>query len=210
MRNTGLAGEIERDLLRGKVPPRHNIVACFMCGYTFVYRGSCFCSDRCREVYDAEEPGHEQDWLRRPKAEDAPPTNLEVVAGPAGNRPATPVKRTTAGYNIHCLGCGKEFESKGLRCCSTECERRYKERQENLALMATVGIEPAAKKKLCASCGAKIPTWRNGRRVSKATQFCGPKCAQRARRAFWEPKPGFDAGNVKKVPISCGFFERLK
>lgn len=83
MRNTGLASEIERDLLRDKEPPRHNIVACFMCGYMFVYRGSRFCSDRCRDFYDAGEPGHEQDWLKS-KPNNYGITGWKVVAGPPG------------------------------------------------------------------------------------------------------------------------------
>jgi hypothetical protein len=176
---------------------RTDITRCYMCGFGMLYRGSRFCSDRCRDVYDAGEPGHEQDWLHRPKPESLPLMELKVIAGPPGVElgaslhklilgdrkiPATPMQRIAAGYMIRCAGCGKDFESKGLRCCSVDCERRYKERQENLALMAEAGIEPTAKK-LCASCGAKIPSWRNGRRVSKAAQFCGPKCAQRARRA---------------------------
>src|SRR5215471_17527312 len=39
--------------------PTHNIVPCFVCGYTFVYRGrrddlnGRFCSLRCRDWYDA-------------------------------------------------------------------------------------------------------------------------------------------------------------
>ena len=35
----------------------------------------------------------------------------------------------------------------GLRCCSTECERRYRERDENLATIAEARIQPAAKRK---------------------------------------------------------------
>jgi hypothetical protein len=35
----------------------------------------------------------------------------------------------------------------------------------------------------CAQCGARIPSWRNGRKVSSATRFCSDACAQKARRA---------------------------
>ena len=88
------------------------------------------------------------------------------------------------GFHIRCADCNKEFESKGLRCCSADCERRYRERQENLAVIAEVGME-TTRKKLCAApgCGARIPTWRKGKRVSSKTRFCSSKCAQRARRA---------------------------
>jgi hypothetical protein len=96
----------------------------------------------------------------------------------------TPMKRSGDGYTIKCAGCSKEFVSRGLRCCSTDCERRYCERQRNLETMAELGIEPAAKR-VCAGpgCSAVIPKWRKGRRVSSATRFCSPKCAQRARTA---------------------------
>jgi hypothetical protein len=98
-----------------------------------MYRGSRFCSDRCRNFYDAGEP--EQDWLHRPKPENLPLTELKVIAGPPGielgacchrllfgDRPVTPMKRA-AGNMIRCAGCGQEFDSKGLRCCSQSRHR---------------------------------------------------------------------------------------
>src|SRR5262245_29659558 len=57
--------------------------------------------------------------------------------------------------------------------CSSECERRFCERAENMALMAEVGMEPKAKRKCSApDCDNPIPKWRNGRRVSKRARFC--------------------------------------
>ena len=56
------------------------------------------------------------------------------------------------GFYINCAHCNKEFESKGLRCCSKECEKAYRERQDNLATLAEAGIE-AAPKKRCAAPG---------------------------------------------------------
>jgi hypothetical protein len=94
------------------------------------------------------------------------------------------MKRTADGFKIACADCQKEFESKGLRCCSDACERRYRERQANFALMAEVGIEPA-KKRPCAApgCSSTIPKWRKGRAVSKSARFCSPACQKRAKRA---------------------------
>jgi len=181
------------DRSRGETD-RNDITKCFMCRTGMMYRGSRFCSDRCRNFYDAGEP--EQDWLHRPKPENLPLTELKVIAGPPGielgacchrllfgDRPVTPMKRT-AGNMIRCAGCGQEFDSKGLRCCSTDCERRYKERQENFATMAKAGIEPAPKRR-CTNpdCANTIPKWTNGKRTPSSRRFCGPKCAQRARRA---------------------------
>ena len=91
------------------------------------------------------------------------------------------MRPTKAGFMILCANCQKEFESKGLRCCSAECERRYCEKKDNLAVMAKIGIEPSAKR-TCASCGAVIPKWSKGRRVSSAKRFCSNSCAQKARR----------------------------
>jgi hypothetical protein len=48
---------------------------------------------------------------------------------------------------VACAYCRKDFDSSGLRCCSTDCERRYSERESNLATMAEVGskhLRPSA------------------------------------------------------------------
>jgi hypothetical protein len=164
MKQSDIAAVIERDLLRQEARPSINIVPCFSCGYRMIYRGrrgdlnGNFCSMRCQDWFDAGNPPYEQqeEWARKPSA-----------------------------MSIVCKGCHKEFYSKGLRCCSTECERRYRERQDNLVIMAEVGIELAAKRH-CANpeCGQVIPKWRrNGRRVSSAMRFCSRKCARRAKTA---------------------------
>jgi hypothetical protein len=129
------------DRHRGAGTERTDITNCFMCGYGMLNRGSRFCSDRCRDFYDAGEPGHEQNWLRGPKTRSLPLTQPKIIAGPPGieigsfhhhlaDLPATSTKCTVAGYMVRCAGCGKEFESRGLRCCSGDCWRRYKQRQE--------------------------------------------------------------------------------
>jgi len=66
--------------------------------------------------------------------------------------------------------------------CSPECERAYRERQDNLAIMIAAGIEPAVKRQ-CQQCGAVIPKWRAGKKVPSTKQFCSPKCRDRAWRA---------------------------
>src|SRR3974390_1332294 len=104
MRQSEIAAVIERDLLRADARPVIDITKCFSCGYSMTYRGSRFCSDRCRECYDAGNLSYEQqeELARKPSA-----------------------------MSIVCLGCHKEFYSRGLRCCSVECERAYCERQSN-------------------------------------------------------------------------------
>jgi hypothetical protein len=153
--------------------PSYNIVPCFACGATYIYKGrrgdlnGRFCSMRCQGAFDAG-------------------------FTPAADPPAdTLMKRTPNGFKIACAGCQKEFESTGPRCCSDACERRYRERQANLALMAEVGIEPS-KKRPCAApgCSSTIPKWRKGRQVSAATRFCSPACQKRAKRAMEQtPEP---------------------
>jgi hypothetical protein len=162
-----LAAALLADRQQRTTSSLHNIVPCFSCGYTFVYRGrqgelnGCFCSMRCQDWYDA---GNE-------------PIGEEIVYRCRDRRP---MKRGPKG--IDCVNCRKEFESLGLRCCSIECERSYRERQNNLAVLAEAGIEPKARRQ-CEQCKAVIPQWRKGRRVSKSVRFCSEKCSKRARRA---------------------------
>jgi hypothetical protein len=168
MKTDALAAALKTDLLRTDLPATPSIDDCFLCGRSFVYRDSGrFCSERCRERYDAD----------RRATEDLNPfkiTKWRVIAG--GNPdylPSTPMRRGPVGWHIACPGCQREFQSQGLRYCSAECERRSREHAENVALMAEVGMQVAAKR-LCQhpGCGAAIPKWRNGRRVSERARFC--------------------------------------
>jgi len=144
------------------VTARTDIGECFVCERGMVYRGTRFCSARCRDWYDAGNPAHQEITYRW--------------------RDGRPMKMGTRGFLINCAHCSQEFDSKGLRCCSRDCEQSYRERQDNLAVMAEVGIELTAKRE-CHTCGARIPKWRKGRRVSSKTRFCSPKCSQKTRRA---------------------------
>jgi hypothetical protein len=151
----------------------HNIVPCFSCGYTFVYRGrqgelnGRFCSLRCQDWFDTGNLSYEQQQERERRPLAAPGHPI--------------IRRGSEGYYIRCKGCNKEFESKGLRYCSKECGTAYRERQQNLATLAEAGIEPETKRQ-CETCGVTIPKWRNGRRVSKKTRYCSAKCKQKAYR----------------------------
>ena len=156
---------------RARPTTQHNIVPCFVCGYTFVYKGrrgdlnGRFCSMRCQDWYDAGNG----------------PVSDEIVFRWRGGRP---MKKGPKGFHIDCAHCRKEFESLGLRCCTTECERAHREREENLVVMAQASIEPTAKRK-CEGpgCNAIISKWHKGRKVSRNKRFCSPRCQQRAVRA---------------------------
>jgi hypothetical protein len=152
---------LERDLLADR-PAREKEATCFTCGRGYLLKpqddSNRFCSTRCREGFDAGAP-----------YDPASKTNrYSLPIGPTG-------------FLINCLGCGKRFDSRGLRCCSTDCERRYRQRAESIAAMAEVDMDKPVKRK-CQHCDGDIPTWRNGRKVSKAARFCGPSCQRKAKR----------------------------
>jgi hypothetical protein len=161
-----------------------------------VYRGRDYCSPRCAQYAADGFPAPDPTYAR--KAINVPLRSWTVVAGPpdvavgsayyadvlaryfdAGYSRTNP---TSEGFKVTCRGCQKEFASRGQRYCSPECGRRDRERQGNLVIMAEVGVTLPAKR-CCAQCGARIPSWRNGRKVSSATRFCSDACAQKARRA---------------------------
>jgi hypothetical protein len=127
MKQSSIAAVIERDLLRSNDKPPSNTVACWSCGRTFRYRGrqsalnGNFCSVTCQDWYDAGNPALHQE-----------PTIVYRW------RDGRPMKMGTRGFLINCAHCSQEFDSKGLRCCTSDCERRYRERQDNLAVMAEV------------------------------------------------------------------------
>jgi hypothetical protein len=188
MRQEQIAAAICRDLLRHDDDKSTDAVKCFSCGRGMTNRvDKRFCCERCRVWCDDGNPGHAQDWrqprtsfgVARWKVIAGPPT-LEVGSDPYPAFKPRDRRRGEIGVWIECAHCGKSFDSRGLRCCSLECERRYSEHQDNLRLMAEVGINPAAKRRC--QCGAVIPKWRNGRRVRRTTQFCCDGCARKARK----------------------------
>jgi hypothetical protein len=157
MRESNIAAIIERDLLRADDGKPSDAIECHACGRSMTYKGSRFCTERCRDYYDSGAPGY---------AQRQSTNNCGMRMGPNG-------------FYVRCVHCHQELESKGVRCCSAECERRYVERQANLAVMAEVGIKPSAKRR-CERCGCAIPNWRNGRRVAVTTRFCSDRCSRKA------------------------------
>ena len=126
---------------------------CFACGRPHSRGDGRFCGSKCRRAYDL------------------------------GFTPGEVVSKPRDGVSLPCRGCGRQFVSKGLRCCSVACERQSHERDANSALMAEVGMDLAAKRK-CQECGGDIPRWtgvgKKRRLVRKDARFCSGKCAQRA------------------------------
>jgi len=192
MKSSALARIIERDLLPREPASEssHKVAECFTCGRSFLYKGpnghnnGRFCSTRCCEGYDAGAPRYAS-------------KDNSIFRDRSGQ----PTRMARHGFLVECKGCGKEFDSKGVRCCSTECERTYRQRQEAEALMAEVGIDPPTRRKCeYEHCGRDIPNWRNGRRVSKAVRFCSPVCRRKAKLASDSRTAVFGAQTAKKCP----------
>jgi predicted nucleic acid-binding Zn ribbon protein len=196
-KNTGLAAEIERDILRRESKAGTVTSQCALCGVRMVYRCQDYCSPRCTQYAADGFPAPDPVYAR--KAINAPLRSWSVVDGPPDvavgsvyyadvlarypDTGHTRMKPIAEGFRIICRGCQKEFVSLGERYCSTECGRHDRERQANVAVMAEVGIQPAPKRK-CETCGTAIPKWRKGRRVPSATRFCSEKCQKKARRDY--------------------------
>jgi hypothetical protein len=178
-----------------------SIIDCFSCGRSMVDRGPRFCSVRCRDWFDAGNPPYEP--LDTGRLYGA---TWRHVAGPHPGYLPKPLrmagKLTEAGrgFYLDCAGCGKEFESGSLCCCSTACERAYVARQKNLADMLDA---PAAKRR-CEQCGGDIPRWRNGRKVSKSARFCGPRCQQKTARLRGGASSAVLTAETQKKPLFHG------
>jgi hypothetical protein len=151
----------------------HQSKTCFQCGRGFS-RGvqpdddrangnGRLCSLRCVEACDSGFPSSEPE---RPKY------SLPILG---------------QGFAIQCAHCQQTFSSKGLRCCSAECERQLRGAQSVKAAMAEAGMERLFVNRKCAAPGCRndIPRYvgvGKMRRESR-TRFCSAACQRRARRA---------------------------
>jgi hypothetical protein len=192
MKIDNLARNIAHDLLAER-PKSAPTPECFACGRGYMPKptggdnSTRFCSDRCREAFDNGFPPYDPTYHLKSN-----PRWYSLPIGPKG-------------FYINCANCGERFDSKGLRCCSTACERGLGAKQETERLKVEAGIEFTSKlgaKRRCEApgCPHDIPRWRNGRAVSKATRFCSPKCSQRARKAHPGLLGDLSAQTAKKCP----------
>ena len=143
-----------------------------------------FCTSRCRDVYDAGLPAY--------GSAPAGTGRWRVVAGPILTDQELHLatlhfQPKGTGVEIQCRGCHKLFISKGLRCCSTECEHKYRERQDIAATMAEAGMEPLSAKRKCSECGRDIPryvgTGRKRRLVKFDPPYLFPEMPEKGRKA---------------------------
>lgn len=179
-----LAERLLGDRAKAAAKPAPRVGGCFLCGRSYSLQPSTgddstrFCSAKCRDAYD----------VGAMPAIDLNPFNVEqwrVIAGPPPGPMPKAMRMGKHGFYIDCLHCTREFESKGLRCCSVECERGLKGRAEAVAVMAEVGDAPTEKRK-CESCGGSIPNWIGEgvkrRRTPKSRRYCSDSCSAKARR----------------------------
>ncbi|MPZ40385.1 MAG: hypothetical protein GEU95_20490 [Rhizobiales bacterium] len=167
------AGRVERltaAILEDRDRPQssNETHACFACGRPFMWgqSGSVrrFCSQGCVDYFDSGAPPYDPTYTNK--------NNQRWYTLPLGKH----------GSLINCKGCGRQFDSKGLRCCSRDCEREHRDRRDNAKLMAEAGMSPSHKR-LCQrpGCTRPIPRWKNGKATRKDCRFCTEKCADKAR-----------------------------
>jgi hypothetical protein len=176
-----LRDAIERNLLRER-PEAPDFAHCFMCGRTFTEEkghglNGRFCSTLCLDGYDA--------GLMPPQ----PP------------RCSLPMRGD--GFVITCKGCKCEFVSRGLRCCSAECDRQHRERQDIEATIAGMAMESTGYvKRKCQHCGGDIPRYqgigKKRRETRKDARFCSPRCQQRAKASSGSTTPVSTAIEAQK------------
>lgn len=177
-------------------PPRVSVGPCFTCGRSCVQTEGRFCSDRCRNSFDAGARPYEP-----------PPTSREIMERfPVSDKILGQGNR---GAVIKCPGCKRRFESLGLRYCSKDCRDRAEQRANLREDMGPLALEHVDRRRMCEAegCANRIPLFRKGRAVSKATRYCSSACAQRARKAangLGQPEHVLDAPNDKRVPDFIG------
>jgi hypothetical protein len=81
-------------------------------------------------------------------------------------------------------GCGEQFGS-AVCAAAPPIAHIFRHNQELDAELA--GDPFRAVKRACLECGHPIANWHNGRRVSKATKFCGPRCQRKAAKKAGGP-----------------------
>jgi hypothetical protein len=146
---------LARQLLDWKPLARVDAPECFTCGRGYHRGDGRFCSPRCRHGFDDGFSPYER---------------REIIYS---------MPKSGDGFRIECANCKRPFTSKGLRCCSTECERIFRQREERKRDLADIPFR--SPRPPCESCGGPIPKWRKGRLVSNATRFCSPRCQKRKR-----------------------------
>jgi len=177
-----LVARITADLLSPDKPRDTNVTPCVTCGRPTLIQGgdpdNTFCRAQCERALEA---GLVPRYADLPMINGVYSRSWSVVAGTAPGYMPQPMRMSKDGFLIACANCRREFDSRGWRCCSTECERSFKAKERNMAIIGQSDMDPPTKRK-CEQCSRDIPNWRDGRRVRQDSQFCSKACAQKNRR----------------------------
>ena len=146
---------LARVILEWKPTTPSDAPECFICGRSYHRGDGRYCCSRCRQGFDDGFPPYERREIpySLPKSGD--------------------------GFRIDCANCRRAFTSRGLRCCSTECERTFRVREDRERDLADAPFR--SPRPPCESCGGPIPKWRKGRRVPSTARFCSTRCRNRKR-----------------------------
>jgi hypothetical protein len=172
-----------RNILSDRKPSQsQHFPLCSACGRGFLHGEGRFCGVNCRKTFDAGMPVFA-------------PFDLDKFY----DLPKGPI-----GFWIDCSSCGKRFDSKGWRCCSIECSRNWRQKQD---LESELANDPfRIEKPTCLECGRPMALWKNGRRVKSDRKFCSPKCQKRRsrkRRKGNQPS-SLDLSEISSNPTSPG------
>jgi hypothetical protein len=193
MRAQSIANILLKDALAERPEVHVDLNRCLVCSRTFtagkgVGTNGRFCSRLCVDAFDAgyvhrSDGVGSKDWAVVAPAFDKGGAVKNLV----GTRPyARNLPKSGDGFLVGCRHCKRQFVSKGLRCCSVECECQLDERRKIEATMAEVEMESTGYvPRQCEHCGATLPryvgTGKNRKQSFK--RFCSPKCKQAAWKA---------------------------
>jgi hypothetical protein len=213
MRTQSLANILLRDALAERPEVHVDLNRCLLCSRTFtagkgVGANGRFCSRLCIEAFDAgyahrSDGSGPKDWAVVVPAYDGG----GAVKNPVGSRPyARAMTPRGDGFLVECRHCKKQFVSRGLRCCSPECERQVKEDKKTVALLAEVQMESTGYvPRKCEHCDGAIPRYTGVGKARKETRkdarFCSKSCAEKARRLPKTAGPLHPPIDHQEVPV---------
>ncbi len=148
-----------------------------------------FCSSRCRDGCDAGCPAHQPydaiSFLHR-----FPVSRAIIRQGPRG-------------AIIACAHCRREFDSRGLHCCTKACERALTNAKALQADIGPLAARPSARRK-CEVCEAKLPRSINGKEVRRYRVYLFRQVCRKSRqtRLEWvcDQNRQNEPDNTKKCP----------
>ena len=128
------------------------LASCLACGRSY-HGSSRFCSTNCVTAWDNEVPAYKP--LEMP---------YDLPKGPNG-------------FIISCSNCGRRFDSKGLRCCSQQCEKEF-QKQDGERKRRNNVVSPFSRAHRCVRCNEPLRVQLRGRK----RKTCSTRCRTALRR----------------------------